>query len=311
MSEKDDLPPAPPSRGHLREVWVGLFVIVGVAGVLLTLFVMTSPATFRGRYILTTNVADAGGIRRGDPVQMRGVNIGRVQRFTISKAGVAIRLEIEGEYRIPRDSKVELKSSGLLGGLSATVDPGGSSEFARDGDVLEGRTGGGVMDMAHSLAGQAETALDRVKGLLSEKTIGNVEESSARLKQLLGELSATVTEEQTELRRLVKSLQATAGKMEKATADDELEHTLKNIDSLAKEAEKAAKSLERSTSALDTILARIEKGEGSLGKLSKDPALYDNLNTTVQNLNGATSDLRSLIQDLQKNPKKYVKLSLF
>jgi phospholipid/cholesterol/gamma-HCH transport system substrate-binding protein len=52
-------------------------------------------------------------------------------------------------------------------------------------------------------------------------------------------------------------------------------------------------------------------GEGSLGKLSKDEALYTSLHKTVENLNGASTDLRELLVDLKKNPKRYVKLSLF
>jgi phospholipid/cholesterol/gamma-HCH transport system substrate-binding protein len=99
--------------------------------VLITLFTLTDAATFRGRYVVTTVVPDAGGIRRGDPVQMRGVNIGRVQAFHISEAGVAVRFEIEGEYKIPKDSKVELKSFSLLSGLAAIVIPGSSTTPAR------------------------------------------------------------------------------------------------------------------------------------------------------------------------------------
>ena len=108
----DSLPVAPPARGHDRELIVGLFVIVGVLSVLGALFTFTDAALFRGRYIVTTIVPDAGGIRKGDPVQMRGVNIGRVKSFHISPEGVAIRLEVEGEYKIPSDSRVELEVGG-------------------------------------------------------------------------------------------------------------------------------------------------------------------------------------------------------
>ena len=102
-------------RGRDREVWVGLFVIVGDRDDRHRSFVLTDAAMFRGRYIVTTTSPNAGGIRKGDPVQMRGVNIGRILGFPIAQRGVSIRLEIEGEYQIPADSHVELKSSGLLG----------------------------------------------------------------------------------------------------------------------------------------------------------------------------------------------------
>src|SRR3972149_4048993 len=77
--------------------------------------------------------------RRGDPGQMRGVNIGRVLRFQIGKEGsVAVQLEIEGEYGVPADSHVELKSSGILGGMVAEVVPGTSDRRLRTGGTPAG-----------------------------------------------------------------------------------------------------------------------------------------------------------------------------
>src|SRR5687767_9048642 len=117
---------APPVKGGNQTLWVGVFLILALVAGLAALFILTDAAIFRGRYIVTTHVPNAGGIRRGDPVQMLGVNIGRVQRFMIDHTGVAIRLELEGEYDVPKDSHVLLKSSGLLGGMVADIVPGDS-----------------------------------------------------------------------------------------------------------------------------------------------------------------------------------------
>ncbi len=96
--EDEEGPPvAPPSRGADQAVWVGFFLVVGIIAIFAALFILTDAAFFRGRYIVSTVVTDAGGIRRGDPVQMRGVNIGRVQRFKIAKDNVEIRLDSSPE----------------------------------------------------------------------------------------------------------------------------------------------------------------------------------------------------------------------
>ena len=133
VSTEKPLPPPPPSRGKYREAWVGLFVVAGIVATVILLAVMTDAALFRGRYIVTTNVPNAGGIRKGDPVQMRGVNIGRIIGFGIGQKDVDVRLEIEGEYKIPKDSRVEVKASGLLGGMVAEVDPRGLGRDDRPG----------------------------------------------------------------------------------------------------------------------------------------------------------------------------------
>jgi phospholipid/cholesterol/gamma-HCH transport system substrate-binding protein len=310
MTDKDALPP-PPQRGQHREAIVGLFVILGVVAVLITLFTLTDAALFRGRYFVRTLVPDAGGIRNGDPVQMRGVNIGRVSGFHISQGGVEIRLEIEGEYRIPKDSHVELKSFSLLSGLAAVVVPGSSSEEADSGDLLRGTSEVGLFETANTIAGEAEKTLGRVQALLSDATVQNVELSSARLNELLQELSTTTAEQRRELKGLVTSLRASAGQVEKATAGPELEQSLKRIDELTRKADTTVQSLERSSRSLETVLGKVERGEGTLGKLASDDALYTNANKAIDNLNGAAGDLRELLQDLKKNPKRYLKFSVF
>ena len=150
-----------PSRSRRREVWTGVFVLAGVLALLTALFTLTDAATFRGRYIVTTVVADAGGIRRGDPVQMRGVNIGRVQRFQMVPDGVSIRLELEGEYTVPRDSRVILRSAGVLGGVVAEVHPGTSTERLRGKDLLPGVKEGGVFGLAGDVGSPAGELFER------------------------------------------------------------------------------------------------------------------------------------------------------
>ena len=220
MSEQVGLPTAPPVRGKHFEVWVGLFVIAGVFSIVVALFLLTDPAAFRGRYALVTHVPNAGGIRKGDPVQMLGVNIGRVRGFSISEKDVAVALEIEGEYPIPSDSRVSLDSLGLLGGLAANIIPGPSKTFARNGDTLPGSAQVGLMEKADDVAADAKKSLDRVQALLSEQMVGDVHASANELGKLLRQLNETTTEQRKELRDLVKSVKATASQVEKATRGD-------------------------------------------------------------------------------------------
>jgi phospholipid/cholesterol/gamma-HCH transport system substrate-binding protein len=311
MTDKTVPGPPPSSRGQNRELWVGLFVILGVGLTMTLLFTLTDAAMFRGRYIVSTHLQNAGGLRKGDPVQMRGVNIGRVQRFSISSDGVDLRLEIEGEYAVPSDSKVELVSAGLLGGMVARVVPGTADTMARNGAILQGTMPPQISDDAKVIADQTKKVLARAEALLSDKTVGGVEASAQELQGLLKELSATTTEQRKELKTLTASLRTTSASIEKATSGPELERAIKRLDAISQKAEVSAQSLERGSHSLEEVMGRIERGEGTFGKLSKDDALYTSINKTVENLNGASTDLRELLQDLKKNPKRYVKLSLF
>ncbi|SVB40853.1 uncharacterized protein METZ01_LOCUS193707, partial [marine metagenome] len=63
-------------------------------------------------------------------------------------------------------------------------------------------------------------------------------------------------------------------------------------------------NLDSATESLRSVLARIDSGQGTLGRLSTDEALYESLNS-------AAETLAVLLKDLQENPSKYINLSIF
>jgi phospholipid/cholesterol/gamma-HCH transport system substrate-binding protein len=312
MSTKE--PSSPPnlrSRDYDREVRVGLFVIAGIAIVLFSLFTFTDAAMFRGRYVVTTLVKDAGGIRRGDPVQMRGVNIGRVQKFGMVPEGVTLHLEIEGEYSIPRDSRVEIKLGSLLGGMVAGVIPGASETSVRGGDQIPGTTGSDLTTAANQLADRTQAAIGRVQALLSAKTVRNIEDSSEELAQLLKDLRKLSRDEKSELENLMASLRRSADGLEKTTSRPEVEAALKRLDSISSRLDDATEHLQRASRSTETVLARIERGEGTIGRMTTDSSLFDNVNKAAVSLNQAATELTHLTEDIRRQPKRYLKLSLF
>lgn len=292
----------PPAAGA-HELRVGVFVLIGLISFMLVLFLMTDPASFRGRYMVTTLVEDAGGIRRGDPVQMRGVNIGRVHAFEIQDDAVAITLEIEGEWDIPADSRTQLSSTGLLGGLTVEVVRGTSDARLEDGAILPGTSSGGnLMQTAEELGGQAEEVLSQLREALSDETVSSVEASARELEQLLGTLSQVARTQGDEIARLTATLNDAAQGVEGATP--ELRSTLVQADSAMRRLNATAQVLESASTSLDTVLGRMARGEGTLGRLTTEDALYENLNR-------ASTALEALLTDLRENPGRYLKISVF
>ena len=318
QEDEEEPPVAPPSHGADQAVWVGFFLVVGIIAIFAALFILTDAAFFRGRYIVSTVVTDAGGIRRGDPVQMRGVNIGRVQRFKIAKDNVEIRLELEGEYNVPKDSHVELKSGGLLGGTVADVVPGDSTEFLRNGDHLDGRMVPGLFDAANRVAGQVEKVMGQVEKLMTDTTVknfsataDNAQVASRDMRKLILDVSTAVGEQRKTLATLEATLQRSAGGLEKVATGPELDRALKRLDTLGERMDTVTASLQRSAQSVETMSSRAAKGEGSLGKLTSDDELYRRLNETVNNMNQATLSMNRLVEDIQKNPRKYINLKVF
>jgi phospholipid/cholesterol/gamma-HCH transport system substrate-binding protein len=311
VSTEKPLPAAPPSRGRDRELWAGALVILGVVAIFTALFTLTDAALFRGRYIVSTLVSHAGGIRKGDPVQEKGVNIGRVMQFKITPEGVVINLEIEGEYPIPKDSTVEIRSSGLLGGMFANVVPGTATEFARQGDRLPGSISAGAFEQVDALAGSATKAVERMQSLLSDETIDNVHQISGNTRQLILELHATLKDERADLLALTKSLRKSAEGLEPVTTGPDLQQAIKRMNALTERLDGVVTTFDKSSKSLEVVMARVERGEGSLGKLTKDDQLYVNAAEAVASLNKAADELSQLTADIRKQPKKYLKFSVF
>lgn len=293
-----------PSRSRRREVWTGVFVIAGVLAVLVALFTLTDAATFRGRYIVTTVVPDAGGIRRGDPVQMRGVNIGRVQRFTMVPEGVAIRLELEGDYRVPRDSRVLLRAAGVLGGVVAEVEPGSSADALRGSDLLPGTRVGGVFDLADDVGTRASDVLERIKAALNDRTVSALGDGAAELRVLLAELNQLAAEQRRGLVELTSSFSRSAAGVERVAAGPELARIVERLDAAATKTEAVTASLGRASASLEVMLARLERGEGTLGRLSTDESLYNNVSQ-------AAASLDALLTDVRANPERYFRVRIF
>ena len=301
-----------PTRSPRREVQVGIFVLAGILAVLAALFILTDPGTFRGRYYVSTIVRDAGGIRSRDPVQLSGVNIGRVADLKLTPQGVRMRLEVEGKYHFPDDSKVRLTATGLLGDMVADVLPGVSRTPAEEGDVLasaeqdQGLTGtaSDLAGTARQVGGRADTLLMRANVLLNPQAINSMHTSAGELQAMLGSLQALAADQRAQLSALSASLRRSAAGIEGAATRPELARAIARTDSLTARLDAATGQLHQASTSLAVVMGRMERGEGTLGKLSKDDSLYNNLNSAVANLSQLTNDIRA-------NPKKYLSVSVF
>ncbi len=301
----EELRNAVPGNKRRLEFRVGIFVLLGLVSALFALFLLTDPSTFRGRYRISTVVEEAGGIRRGDPVQMRGVNIGRVMSFTLAPQGVRITLEIEGEWDIPADSRSRLVSGGILGGRIVEIVEGRSPEQVPGGGELSGENVKGILDFPAELGQDAQEVLGRIKNLLAQPTLDAIQGSARELQTLLAQLSQLAEDQGTEIAQLTASLNRSAlGLEDAAGSGEDFARAVARADSALLTVNRTSEVLLRASETLQTILLRMEAGEGTLGQLSTNPALYETLVETLESV-------RLLTEDIRENPGRYVKIEIF
>ncbi len=252
---------------------------------------------------------DVNGIDNSTPVKLRGLSVGSIQsmKFREKDRKIVLTLNIDSEYFIPKDSKVKIEGSGILGGRDLVLDLGFSPEAAKDGDTLQSVKAGGFSELIGNAQQQLEELVFNTNQLIKNlntmfndenkanlsATLANVKQLTVELQQLTRESKALVAENRSSIRQTMQSLEATGKNAEKITAQ------LKDADY-----KKLLENLTKSTENLNKILQDLQAGKGSLGKLAKDEAFYDNLNKTTESLN-------ALLEDLKQNPKRYVHFSLF
>ena len=298
-----------PQQAGRRDVRVGLFVLIGLAATIYLMFLLTDPATFRGRYKITTTVEDVMGLRKGDPVQMRGVNIGRVHDFDLAQdaQNVLIVLEIEGQWRIPEGSRTELVSPGLMSPRTVMVVPGSGVGEIQPGATLPGIAVKGLLDDTETLGQKGEAFLDQVTALLSDSTIAAVGGGAQDLRAFLNELSDAMQAQGDEVEDLIASLNRAADGLADMTGpelQDDITNTVSQADSLIGSLTATSARLDRAVGSLETVLGRMERGEGTLGQLSVNDSLY-------VHLAAAAASVRLLVDDLRANPGRYINLSIF
>ena len=303
LSDEEILRAVPPTA-KLREFRVGLFVILGIAGFFTFLFLMTDPGTFRGRYNVLTRVDDAQGVRNGDPVRIKGINIGSVQSAQLDGDGVLITLEIEGDWRIPAGSRIEMYSEGVLGGMIVSVVPGQGEGFIEPMGMIPGETSPDLLASAGGLAVDAEHILGRVRTLLNDSSVAAAGEVVTYLRDAVSDLSELTAGQATQVRTFMESLQRSAENVEGITAAEEWKRTLASADAALTILDRTSGEAEKTVASLNAILGRMERGEGTLGRLLTDESLYEQLEAT-------TATLNDLLADVKANPGRYLKIEIF
>ncbi len=124
------------------QVWVGIFVMAGMASLLMLSMKVSNISAFTETdgYEVTANFANIGGLKVRSPVSMAGVVIGRVAKIGFDRESyeAVVTIKIQNQYdNIPEDASVSIFTAGLLGEQYIDMEAGGAEEFLRQGSELQ------------------------------------------------------------------------------------------------------------------------------------------------------------------------------
>ncbi len=297
---------AVPAQAGKRQVRIGLFVLGGLIATIVLLYWLTDPAMFRGRYVITTTVDNVMGLRTGDPLQMRGVTIGRVMDFEMGgeDEDVVVTLEVNGQWVIPEGSSTRIVTTGLMDPKTVEVVLGPGPGRIGQGDNMPGIAVKGLLDDTETLGEKGQIALDAIAELLSEKNLEAFSGSAEGLNDLVGELSDFFESERENLAEVIESFRRAADGLAEATGPEvreDLASLMARGDSAMGRINTTAESIDGLAESLEAILAPIEAGEGTLGRLIASDSLYTNMAETIESA-------RLLLDDIRENPSRYINI---
>jgi phospholipid/cholesterol/gamma-HCH transport system substrate-binding protein len=286
---------------YKQEVGVGAFVLVGVAVFLVGMFYLT------GRSLRTSGIPvdvlfeSVAGLKQGDPVLVSGVKKGRVARVALELVkSVRVTIEIQRDVAPHIDASAAVAAMDLFGAKFIDYNPGSRDEMLAKGRSIAGSNQPDITDVAQGVANRANELMENAANIVSDRLGEDIHNTLVVTQRAMNTLATAP--EGPFIKQTTRTLEATERVMERV--DSMLgSGTGRNIDSISTNLAKLTNHLTHTTAQLDTLLSRMNRGEGTLGRMASDTMMYHDLHQL-------SISLTALLTDLKEHPDKYMKPGL-
>ncbi|ROH96248.1 MlaD family protein [Chryseobacterium daecheongense] len=306
-----------------KELKAGVIALLAIVGFVLLFQFMKGRSLFTTDNIFYAKYDNVEGLAQSSPVSINGLKVGQVDKIIPQttkdgKIHFIVKVTIDNNFEFSKNSTLEIFEPGLMSGKEMRVNLMYGGPTAKDGDTLQGAFKLSMMNNLSSQVGpvkdQLQVVLHRVDSLMTNANQLVDAQNRAEIKALLANLNKTVGALQTTAASVNSLVGHNDPKLQKVLDDASLtmqsgKVTLDKYGNLAESIDTqklnaTIANLDATVGKLNQVIVGIDNGQGSLGKLMKDEQLYNNLNSASNNLN-------SLIEDMKANPKRYINFSVF
>lgn len=271
-----------------------------------------------------------GGLLTSAAVLARDFQVGVVDKiyFHPSDTGrIVVKFIIfEKNLKIPIDSRIFVYATDPLGTRGLRLEVGKSDKLVENGDTITNSrvsptlteqltdTFNPVSQKVEGVVASLDSVLVIIRQIFNPKTqqslstgFQSLEGSLKSIEHATNQLDELLTGERSRFSRVMANFESISTNL--AKNNDKLSSIFANVNDITDQVAKSnvqqtLTSLNKTSESLKLITLDIQDGKGTMGKLAKDDSLYNNLNSSAANLS-------KLLDDLEKNPKKYVHFSVF
>jgi phospholipid/cholesterol/gamma-HCH transport system substrate-binding protein len=292
------------------EIQVGVTVVAAVA---VLIWGVTWLREFKvGQKVRVWQVSfpQTGGLGASDEVQVNGIRKGAVSTISLDGDHVVVSLALDKGIALTRDSRVVIRNVGLMGEKVISVDMRPTGEPWTERDTIPGVYEPGMTEFLANAAPSFDAmnrvilSLDRLATRLDRE--GELDRTLANMRETSAELLKTMKENRALLHETIKNAHDVSKTARDLTTGREAQYR-QTLDAL----ERGTRNFERVTARMDSVLTvtrqvgdKLNQGTGSAGLLLNDRKLYDETRATLQSL-------KDLVEDMRKNPKKYINVHVF
>lgn len=294
-----------------RGARVGLFALVCVVAGYGVWRFLNPAAGSAGGYTVHAYLGDASGLASYSRVLIAGIPVGSVQSIKLEKGKARIDLKIRPDVRLYQDASLAKRVSSLLGEFTIAIGPGSetSTPELKDGDeiklVVEPATTDQILKDLSEIAEQVKTVSHSLaKTIGSERGERDIQATLQNIAEVTDQLNKTIKENRESIRRIVVNVEGISGR-----SGPEIAQILENVRVITAEVRglvsedkggikgsigsvhdtverinRASIDLQGALNHINNVTARIDRGEGTIGKLTKDETLINEVNNVVEGI---------------------------
>ena len=306
-----------------KEVKAGLIALLAIVGFVILFQFMKGKSLFTTDNIFYAKFDNVEGLSASNPVSINGLKVGQVDQIIPitdkdGKIHFVVKVVIDDNFLFSKRSTLEIFEPGLMSGKEMRINLQYGQPMAKDGDTLAGAYTLSMLNNISSQVGpvkdQLQIVLKRVDSLTNNANQLFDQKNREEIRALLSNLNKTVASFEGTSRQTNALLANNDPKIQKMldnanlatisarTAIDKYGKVADEVD--VQKLNNTIDKLSITADQLNGVISGIQNGKGSLGKLTQDEQLYNNLNASSENLN-------KLIEDLKANPKRYLNFSVF